>query len=172
VDVEGWAAPALRDAGWILVAGLVRSHFPPETLAVLARDGRRLLLDGQGLVRVARCGPLERDADVDRAVFEHLAVLKLSEGEARALVGSTESDALRSLGVPEVLLTLGSEGAVVVTGDVAAPIAPQPTSGSVDPTGAGDAFSFAYLDGRARGLDPVPAAERAAHVAAEVISDR
>jgi sugar/nucleoside kinase (ribokinase family) len=123
-------------------------------------------------VRVARPGPLERDANVDRRVLEHLTVLKLNEDEARILAGGLEPDALRSLGVPEVVLTLGSDGARVVTEDVAAPIGPHPVPGSVDPTGAGDAFSFAYLDARSRGLDPVSAAERAAHVAAEVISSR
>jgi sugar/nucleoside kinase (ribokinase family) len=171
-DVEGWAAPAIRDAGWVLVAGLLRSHFPLETLAALARGGRHLLLDGQGLVRVARPGPLERDANVDRRVLEHLTVLKLNEDEARILAGGLDPDALRSLGVPEVVLTLGADGARVVTDDVASPVAPHPVPDSVDPTGAGDAFSLAYLDARARGLDPVSAAERAAHVASEVISSR
>jgi sugar/nucleoside kinase (ribokinase family) len=169
-DVEGWAAPALRGARWVLVAGLLRTHFPVETLAALARGGRRLLLDGQGLVRVPRRGPLERDAGVDRAVFEHTSVLKLSEGEARILVGSLEPEALRALGVPEVAVTLGSEGALVVTEDLAVPIPPHRVAGTVEPTGAGDAFSLAYLDARARGVDPVASAERAAQVAAEVIS--
>jgi hypothetical protein len=36
-DVDGWAAEALRDARWVLVAGLLRSHFPADTLAALAR---------------------------------------------------------------------------------------------------------------------------------------
>ncbi len=42
--------------------------------------------------------------------------------------------------------------------------------GTVDPTGAGDAFSLVYVDGRARGLGPVVAAERAADVVAELIT--
>lgn len=169
-DVEGWASRPLQDARWVLVAGLLRSHFPPGALAALARGGRRLLLDAQGIVRVARRGPLERDADVDLGTLAHLAVLKLNESEARILAGAVEPEALRALGVPEVVLTLGSQGALVVTADEAAPIAPHPVPGSVDPTGAGDAFSLAYLEARAGGLEPVPAAERAARVAAELIA--
>ena len=169
-DVEGWAADALRDAHWVLVAGLLRSHFPADTLAALARPGRRLLPDRQGVLRVARPGPLERDADVDPRALGHLTALKLSEGEARILAGSLEPDALRALGVREVLVTLGSRGALVVTQETAAPIAPHPVPEAADPTGAGDAFSLAYLDARARELDPVAAAEWAARVASEVIA--
>jgi sugar/nucleoside kinase (ribokinase family) len=171
-DVDGWAADGLRDARWVLVAGLLRSHFPADTLAALARGGRRLLLDGQGILRVARPGPLERDADVDGGALRHLAALKLSEGEARILAGSLEPEALRALGVPEVLVTLGSRGALVVTPEIEAPIAPHPVPEAADPTGAGDAFSLAYIDARAREVDPVPAAEWAARVASEVIAGR
>jgi sugar/nucleoside kinase (ribokinase family) len=171
-DVEGWAAVPLREARWVLVAGLLRSHFPAETLATLARGGRRLLLDGQGILRVARRGPLERDAEVDPRALEPLTALKLSEGEARILAGGLEPDAIRALGVPEVLVTLGAKGALVITKDLAVPVAPHPAPGSVDPTGAGDAFSLAYLDARGRELGPVAAAERAARVASEVIAAR
>jgi len=171
-DVEGWAAPTLHDARWVLVAGLLRSHFPTDTLAALRRGGRHLALDGQGLVRVASRGSLERDADVDRRVFEHLTVLKVNEDEAQILAGGLEPERLRSLGVPEVLLTLGSKGALVVTGDEAVPIAPHPVHGAADPTGAGDAFTLVYLDARQRGVTPVPAAERASRAVADLISSR
>ena len=99
-DVEGWASAALDGAGWVLVAGLLRSHFPAPTIEALARGGRRLLLDAQGLVRLARTGPLTRDGAFDRDVLRHLAVLKLNEDEGRILAGDLEPRALRALGVP------------------------------------------------------------------------
>ena len=41
--------------------------FPADALEALERGGLRLLLDAQGgIVRIACCGLLERDADVDR----------------------------------------------------------------------------------------------------------
>ncbi len=49
-------------------------------------------------------------------------------------------------------------------------IAAHAVAGEVDPTGAGDAFSFLYLDGRAHGAEPVEAAERAARIVAELIA--
>ena len=42
-------------------------------------------------------------------------ILKLNDEEAETLVGSAEPEALQSLGVPEVLLTLGSKGSCVIT---------------------------------------------------------
>ena len=42
----------------------------------------------------------------------------------------------------------------------------------VDPTGAGDAFSAAYVVARAEGLDPGPAAARAAGAAADLLAER
>ena len=68
-DLDGWAAPALADAEWVQVAGLLRSHFPTETVEALARDGRRLLLDAQGSLRRAETGPLQRDDEIDRSTL-------------------------------------------------------------------------------------------------------
>jgi sugar/nucleoside kinase (ribokinase family) len=170
-DVSGWAAPALEDADWVMIAGLLRSDFPAETVAALAADGRRsVLLDAQGIVRLGRTGPLAQDADVDPAVLSEIAVLSVNEHEAEALVGSPDPDRLRALGVAEVLLMLGSRGALVVTPDETVEIQPHPTTAEVDPTGAGDSFSLVYLDGRARGASPAVAAGRAARVVAELIS--
>jgi sugar/nucleoside kinase (ribokinase family) len=169
-DIDGWAAPALADAEWVLVAGLLRSHFRTETIEALARDGHRLLLDAQGSLRRAETGPLQRDDEIDRSTFAHLTVLKVNEEEGRVLAGSLEIEPLRALGVGEVILTLGSKGARVIDGDTVADIPPSPTRGAVDPTGAGDSFSVVYLDGRARGLNPVDAARRASETVADLIS--
>jgi hypothetical protein len=76
---------------------------------VLARD-RRVSFVGQVLVRPARTGPLVLDAEYDPDVLRHVSVLKLAEEEARVLVGEPEAEALASLGVPEILVTFGSEG--------------------------------------------------------------
>ncbi|MDH5280636.1 MAG: carbohydrate kinase family protein, partial [Thermoleophilia bacterium] len=132
--------------------------------------GRRLLVDAQGLVRLASVGPLERDADVDPAALRSLAVLKLNEDEARILAGGVEPDLLRALGIPEIVLTLGSAGALLVTTSGSERIEQVPVEGVVDPTGAGDAFSAAYVSARAQGATPVEAARAANALAAELVS--
>lgn len=159
-DARGWAGRGLGCAEWVFVGAVARSDFPTATLAELAR-GRRLLLDGQGLVRVARTGPLTLDGEVDRDVLRQATVLKLAEEEAVVLAGSTDPDDLQALGVPEVVVTLGSRGSLLVAGGRSERIPVRPVSGRVDPTGAGDAFCAAYLEARAAGHGPVSAARRA-----------
>ncbi|MBA2740471.1 MAG: carbohydrate kinase [Actinobacteria bacterium] len=154
------AAAAASEAEWILVGALNRSDFSPDVLATLARGGAKLLVDGQGLVRLPELGPLRTDGNIGSAL-EHVSILKLDSEEAETLVGSADPSALQSLGVPEVILTLGSQGSVVITADEIAPIPARVVVGTVDPTGAGDTFSAAYLNARAAGAAPVAAADRA-----------
>lgn len=164
-DARGWVAAGLGDAAWLHVAPLARSDFPPETLEALAR-GRRLLLDGQGLVRPARTGPLELDAAFDPALLRSVSVLKLAEEEAEVLgdVGT--------LDVPEVVVTLGSRGALVRAGGRCERIPAIHVPASVDPTGAGDAFAAVYVSGRAEGHAPAAAARRASALVARLLGDQ
>jgi sugar/nucleoside kinase (ribokinase family) len=163
------AAP-LRGVRWVHVAPLARTDFPPETLAALAR-GRRLSLDGQGLVRAGRTGRLELDAEYDPAVLQHLSILKLSDAEAELVVEGLDERALRRLGVPEVVVTLGSRGCVVFADGVAELVRAHPVR-SADPTGAGDVFAAGYLAARSAGAAPTAAARRASALAADLLAGR
>ena len=141
-----------RRVRWLHVAPLVRSDFPPETLAELAR-GRHLLLDGQGLVRRPQVGPLQLDGDFDPGLLRHVTILKLAEDEA-SIVGDVD--------VPERIVTLGSRGAIVHADGRETHVVARPLPR--DPTGAGDAFAAAYLVSRAVGHSPAAAARRATSV--------
>jgi sugar/nucleoside kinase (ribokinase family) len=176
VDALGdpWTAEDVRPVGaarWVHVGALAHSDFPASTLAELAR-GRYVSLDGQGLVRPARTGPLELDAGFDPDVLRHMSALKLAEDEARALVGEPDQDALQSLGVPEVVVTLGSRGSLVLADGELERVAAQPVAGAIDPTGAGDAFAAAYLVARSGGHRPVAAARRATALVAGLLGRR
>jgi len=170
-DMRDWVGRGLDGAGWVQVAALRRGEFSAPALAELAR-GRRVLLDGQGLVRPAAAGPLEQDADYDAAVLEHVSVLKLSESEAELLAGGVEEQALRGLGVPEVVVTLGSRGALVLDRTGVEHVPGRPVDPSRDPTGAGDAFGAAYIAARADGNGPAGAARRAAGLVADLLAGR
>jgi len=168
-----WAVEDLRGlerVEWVHVGALARSDFPAATLAALARGRRKVAFDGQGLVRPARPGPLVLDADYDPAVLRHITVLKLSDDEAAALVGDPNEDALRSLGVAEVLVTFGSRGSLVLADGKLHQVPAQPVDG--DPTGAGDAFLAAYLVSRAAGYSAVAAARRASAVVAGLLGQQ
>jgi sugar/nucleoside kinase (ribokinase family) len=163
------AVESVQDARWVHVGALVRTDFPEDTLAALARDGRRLLVDAQGLVRRADLGPLQTDGEIGD-VLRHVHILKLNDEEAETLVGTAEPEALARLGVPEVLLTLGSKGSCVITPDAIENVPAVVVVGPVDPTGAGDTYSAAYLTARSRGEEPTRAAQYATKTVAAFLS--
>jgi sugar/nucleoside kinase (ribokinase family) len=150
---------------WVQVGALTRADFPVDVLATLARD-RRLALDGQGLTRAATRGPVRLDGNFDDAVLRHVTVLKVAADEAEALGGE---ERLVELGIPEVLLTQGSRGALLLGGGRRERIPVRRIEGALDPTGAGDAFLAAYVWGRASGHRPVSAARHAAATAARML---
>ena len=170
---EPWTANEALVAGtadWVHVGALFRGEFPEETLAALRKAGaRRLSFDGQGLVRPAREGPLVLEPEPELALLRHVSVLKLSEAEALALTGGLEERALSELGVPEVVVTLGSRGCLVVSRRRLVHVGAGPLSG-VDPTGAGDAFAAAYIVARGRRHSPRSAAERATRAVSRLLS--
>jgi sugar/nucleoside kinase (ribokinase family) len=156
-------ADVVPNGAWVHIAPLLRSDFPPETLAALGR-GRRLSFDGQGLVRRPALGPLQLDADFDPAVLAHIQILKLAEEEAEVI------GAVDRLDVPEVLVTYGERGSRVYFDGRSEKVGAWPVA--ADPTGSGDAFSAAYLAGRAQGLEPVSAARQATGVVAALLTGR
>jgi sugar/nucleoside kinase (ribokinase family) len=153
--------PPLHSTRWAHVAPLARHEFPVETLAAIARRCR-VSYDGQGLVRVPQVGPLQLDADFDRDLLRHIWILKLAEEEA-AVIGD-----IPALGVREVVVTSGSQGATVHVGGSREQIPARPLPG--DPTGAGDAFATSYVVARNAGFAPAGAARRATAVVASLLA--
>jgi sugar/nucleoside kinase (ribokinase family) len=161
----------LRPVEWLHVAPLLRSDFDAAALERLGA-GRRLSYDAHGLVRVPAVGPLRLDDDFDPELLRHVSILKVAEDEALALVGGVEPGALADLGVPEIVLTLGTAGSIVIVRGVVERIAARTLPADVDPTGAGDAFAAAYLAARADGHTPASAARRATALVAAVLLGR
>ena len=162
-DARGWLAEAFAHADWLHAGALTRDDFPAETLALLGR-GRTLSLDGQALVRPSKAGEIVLDGDYDPRVLEHVDILKLSQAEAETLGLSYDERSLGSLGVREVVVTLGRKGSVVYADGIAEHV-PAGPSELADPTGAGDVFMAAYLSYR-RGRHGAPSAAR---LASEVV---
>lgn len=167
-DARGWLGEALRDADWVHLGALWSGDFPAETIQELAR-GRRLSFDGQGLVRPGRSGPVQLEPSLDPLLLSAIDVLHLSIDEADALGLALDGRSLGSLGVPEVVVTLGEEGSIVWCRERADRVPARPVAGA-DPTGAGDAFMAAYLASRRGGHGPASAARRATEVVHGLLS--
>ncbi|MFD8009225.1 carbohydrate kinase family protein [Streptomyces sp. NPDC058955] len=96
--------------------------------------------------------------------------------EARLLTGAPDAEAAArelSRRVPLVVVTLGAAGALVaeagaITARVPAP--PVPPERRVDSTGAGDAFTGAFLAARLAGADPAEAARAGCAAGAEAVT--
>ena len=114
----------------------------------------------------AREIPLDFLANVD--------LITPNETEARILLGlqpddpiSLEdvSDGIAGLGVTSAVITMGKQGAMVITGDKRQAV-PAPTVDALDPTGAGDTFNAALAVGLGEGLPLLSAVEQANYAGA------
>ncbi len=172
-----WGAAEIEAADprttWVHLAPLLRTDFPATTLALLAGRGHRLAYDGQGLVRAARLGPLIVDRHYPPELLRHLSILKLAEDEAVIVAdGDFTAATAARLGVPEILVTYGSEGCDIYTeGKVTRVPAAWRVEG-VQTTGAGDMFTSSYVANRAMGTAPRRAAELASELVARELDRR
>ena len=80
------------------------------------------------------------------------------------------ADRLARLGVPEVAVKAGADGAHVLADGHLRHVPARPVPAVVDTTAAGDAFAGGYLAARMAGKHPFDAAAVAVHVAGEVVT--
>ena len=158
---------------WVHLAPLLRTDFPAATLALLAERGHRLAYDGQGLVRADRTGPLIVDRHYPPELLGHLSILKLAEDEALIVAdGEFTASAAARLGVPEILVTYGSEGCDIYTEGTVVRVPAAWRVEGVQTTGAGDMFTTAYVANRAMGTGPGRSAALASELVARELDRR
>jgi sugar/nucleoside kinase (ribokinase family) len=161
------------DTTWVHLAPLLRTDFPASTLGLLAERGHRVAYDGQGLVRADRLGPLVVDRHYPPELLRHISVLKLAEDEAVIVAdGPFDESTAKRLGVPEILVTYGSEGCDIYTDDTVVRVPAAWRVEGVQTTGAGDMFTSCYVANRAAGADPRRAVELASELVARELDRR
>jgi sugar/nucleoside kinase (ribokinase family) len=173
---EPWAEAEVEEAAiatrWVHLAPLLRGDFPADFLWALRARGHRISLDGQGLVRVPRLGPLHLDDEFERALLAQIEVLKLNQEEADALAGGPfDTPTATRLGIAEILVTFGAGGCDLYLEGQRNHI-PARAVPDVQTTGTGDAFMVSYLADRAAGVAPLEAAGRAREMVADLLEAR
>ena len=105
-------------------------------------------------------------AELPDAIFPLCDYLTPNESEAEALTGIPVTDvvsaeraarALMDKGARSALITLGENGALLVTLDSVSHISAISTGPVVETTGAGDAFNGGFAVGLSEGMDPIDA---------------
>ena len=144
------------DTTWVHLAPLLRTDFPAETLALLAARGHRVAYDGQGLVRADRLGPLVEDRHFapDLLAPPQRPQARRGRGRRRRRRRRSTQTTAERLGVPEIVVTYGSEGCDIYTEATVVRVPAAWRVEGVQTTGAGDMFTACYVANRAAGADP------------------
>nr|WSZ95461.1 PfkB family carbohydrate kinase [Streptomyces sp. NBC_00857] len=116
-----------------------------------------------------------KELGVDRflAAVASAETLLPNADEARFLTGLTDlasAAADLSRRVPVAVVTLGGEGALVAEAGAVTARVPAFPARAVDSTGAGDAFTGAFLAARLAGADPVEAAKEGCRAGARAVT--
>jgi sugar/nucleoside kinase (ribokinase family) len=164
------ALPDVRARIW-QIGPLTKSDVELAMISRCAALGGLVGMDVQGLTRDVGDGEVRASGPAtDMGELRHLDVLKADEEEILTYTGAASVETavanVRAAGVREVLITRGSEGAVVYGAGAAIVIAAVPPRRTVDATGCGDTYLAAYLARRLASDDLRECGEFAAAAAA------
>ena len=146
---------------------LLVDDFSPEVVEYLASKGR-VCIDVQGYLREVRGQQVFAVDWKDKLrVLKSTDILKVNEHETSVLTDGEKdlhqaARLIRSWGVREVLITLGSYGSIIYVDDKFYDIPGFPPRRTIDATGCGDTYAAGYLYARAQGANPEEAGRLAA----------
>lgn len=137
------------------LGSLLADDFSLDVVKYLSTKGI-LAVDAQGYlreVRGERVYPVDWTEKVE--ALKYIDILKVNEHEMEVLTGYAEARPaalqLAAWGVKEVLITLGSLGSIICTGNHFYKIPAYPPKEVVDATGCGDTYMTGYLYMRNKG---------------------
>jgi len=164
------ALPDVRAQIW-QIGPLTQSDVELAMIGHCAALGGLVGMDVQGLTRAVVDGRVRASAPRARLDdLRKLDILKADEEEMLTYTGDATVEAavrtVRAAGVREVLVTRGSEGAIIYGPGAPIPIAAIPPRRMVDATGCGDTYLAAYLARRITSDDLRECGEFAAAAAA------
>lgn len=158
---------ANRALPFSLISDALATSLPGDTLLLQNETAHQVEAARLGRERSLRvvysAAPFQVDAV--RAVLKYVSVLALNAVEADQLCAALGAG-LDDLGLPEVLVTRGAEGAEWRAADGRRAFVPARRVMAVDTTGAGDTFTGYFVAARDAGQSPEAALDLAATAAA------
>lgn len=138
------------------LGSLLNDDFSPEVVEFLSGKGL-VSIDVQGYLREVRGEEVHAISWKDKEkILRHTDMLKLNEYEMKVITDSdnprTVAEKLNKMGVREVIITLGSYGAIIFADRKFYEIPAYKPHEIVDATGCGDTFSTGYLYCRTQGI--------------------
>ena len=138
------------------LGSLLNDDFSPEVVEFLSGKGL-VSIDVQGYLREVRGEAVHAISWKDKEkILSHTDMLKLNEYEMKVITDSdnprTVAEKLNKMGVREVIITLGSYGAIIFADRKFYEIPAYKPHEIVDATGCGDTFSTGYLYCRTQGM--------------------
>lgn len=138
------------------LGSLLNDDFSPEVVEFLSGKGL-VSIDVQGYLREVRDEEVHAISWKDKEkILRHTDMLKLNEYEMKVITDSdnprTVAEKLNKMGVREVIITLGSYGAIIFADRKFYEIPAYKPHEIVDATGCGDTFSTGYLYCRTQGM--------------------
>lgn len=169
--LKEFACTAIREASCLLLQREIPEHVNAFAARAAAEAGVPVILDAGGV-----------DEPLDAEILRLCTCVSPNETELSRLTRmSTDTDdeviaaanALRKMGVSQVLVKLGARGCVLVSGG-AEPTwqSAFPVASVVDTTGAGDCFTAAYAVAISEGMRPDAALRFASAAAAITIQNK
>lgn len=138
------------------LGSLLNDDFSPEVVEFLSGKGL-VSIDVQGYLREVRGEEVHAISWKDKEkILRYTDMLKLNEYEMKVITDSdnprTVAEKLNKMGVREVIITLGSYGAIIFADRKFYEIPAYKPHEIVDATGCGDTFSTGYLYCRTQGI--------------------
>ena len=138
------------------LGSLLNDDFSAEVVESLSEKGL-ISIDVQGYLREVRDEEVHAISwEEKEKILKHTDMLKLNEHEMKVITNSdnprTVAEKIAAMGVKEVIITLGSYGAVIYADRKFYEIDAYKPREIVDATGCGDTFSTGYLYCRAQGM--------------------
>ena len=138
------------------LGSLLKDDFSAEVVEFLSEKGL-ISIDVQGYLREVRGEEVHAISwEEKEKILKHTDMLKLNEHEMKVITNSdnprTVAEKIAAMGVKEVIITLGSYGAVIYADRKFYEIEAYKPREIVDATGCGDTFSTGYLYCRAQGM--------------------